>query len=228
MRLLLLCLLVVGTAWGTHLMYRVHFRNACLCPAFIRSSLRTGSAARCATYASAESSPAFVFCEGEAADCSLATSNYTVGTWISSGQSCLLYSSYPPPPPPPPQPQGTKLFKLSAATTSARSMTSLSGQDLCAAEGLQLAVVTSAAEQQQVHDQVGAEILRRCYNMCLAWFWLDSSLHWADGSLLNQCQVTIKNPGSTPACFYQDYGTTGLFRYPCTIEALPVVCQTYQ
>ncbi|XP_047737255.1 uncharacterized protein LOC125178166 [Hyalella azteca] len=216
---------VLGRPYTT---YRLHYREAALCSNVTASAVQAGSVIRCAAHASSQSSPAFVFCVEETADCILATSNYHAGTWLSSEPSCLLYSSYPLPPLPLPQTQGTMQFKLSTGATTAGDVTSLSAQNLCAADGLQFAVVATAAEQLQVLAQVGAEIKARCSNFCLAWYWLNSTLQWADGSVPNKCQISIASPSATRTCYVQDWSWPGVGTYQCTIiGAIPVICQTY-
>ncbi|XP_047739055.1 uncharacterized protein LOC125178707, partial [Hyalella azteca] len=152
----LLCLLVEVLTNYAHQTYRLHYRGAALCNTYTTRKASVDSVITCASLALSVNAPAFAYCKGEAADCILATSNYTVGTWASSAPSCLLYSSSPPLPPPPPPPQGTKIFVLSRGSTVFGDLTSLSTNDLCAADGLQFAVVATPAELQLLLDQVGA------------------------------------------------------------------------
>ncbi|XP_018007025.1 uncharacterized protein LOC108664843 [Hyalella azteca] len=224
----LLCLLVLSDVQGSNLVYTVHFSGATLCPAFVRNKTRVGSVVMCALHASSVRAPAFAFCEGETEDCLLASSAYTAGTMAASGLLCRLYSSNSQPPLPPPKPQGKKRYKLSTAITTNGDVSSMSAENLCAADGYQFAVIASAAEQQLVFDQVGAEIKSRCTYACLAWLWLDPSYRWSDGSVLNQCEVGIGNPGDAVPCFTQG-GAPGLYKFYCRAgTGIPVVCQVYE
>ncbi|XP_047738636.1 uncharacterized protein LOC125178576 [Hyalella azteca] len=233
----LLCLLVVVLTKGAHQTYRLHYRGAALCATFTRRKASVNSVIRVrgppqghpasctpASLRLHHGLSAFSYCEGETVDCILAASNYTVGSRATSGPSCLLYSSLPPPPP---RPQGTKQFKLSSGTTSDGSVTSLSAQNLCAADGLQFAMIETANEHKQLLAQVGPEIRSRCTVSCLAWIWLDSNLHWVDGSVLNKCEVSADSPSASGSCAAQEWETMVVWQMPCTLRPVPVICQTY-
>ncbi|KAF2359425.1 C-type lectin-like [Trinorchestia longiramus] len=215
-----------GSAGETDL-FTLHFQGG-LCSSYINAGLLVRNVVQCASHASIRGATAFSFCPSESENCFVSPPTYPHGAWNTSQPQCSLFSTLVPRPSIVPQPNGTKRFVLSGKKATQGDVEYLEAQNYCTSEGYQFAVISSAAEAQLLNDQLGSEIRATCTYYCFAWVYLLPTLHWHDGSLFNQCEVTISNPSDPADCFIVNWEGVNVLKMSCKIDTLPVVCQVFK